>query len=59
MEMRGGSRWIIRALVDHPRWSPGSTGGSIQGGGTPYSGINAVRPEYNWDDDIPMLSDFA
>ena len=23
------------------------------------SGINAVRPEYNWDDDIPMLSDFA
>jgi hypothetical protein len=44
--------------------STGSTGGSIQGGsiqggGTPYSGINAVRPEYNWDDDIPMLSDFA
>ena len=38
--------------------STGSTGGSMQGG-TAYSGINAVRPEYNWDDDIPMLSDFA
>ena len=35
-----------------------STGGSMQGG-TAYNGINAVRPEYNWDDDIPMLSDFA
>ena len=38
--------------------STGSTGGTMQGG-TAYSGINAVRPEYNWDDDIPMLSDFA
>ena len=37
--------------------STGSTGGSMQGG-TAYSGINAVRPEYNWDDDIPMLSRF-
>ncbi|MDA9237986.1 hypothetical protein N9P15_02720, partial [Planktomarina sp.] len=38
----------------------GDAGGStVSTGGTPYSGINAVRPEYNWDDDIPMLSDFA
>jgi hypothetical protein len=39
----------------------GSTGtsGSTNQGSNYYSGINAVGPEYNWDDDIPMLQDFA
>ena len=31
----------------------------VEGSLSSLYGINAVRPEYNWDDDIPMSHDFA